>query len=146
MRRVATWAAMVALVWGFALAPTAAAAPPSYTSTVTVYCDGGTPGINVTGNFYRNYGSNYEKLLYLNGVRGFVFWGLTCPDGGTTPISMSWSTKWAPTHAVVGWTISGVCAVSALYTIPMDSVNPTPSSCSFSGRSIRVTISSAVQN
>ena len=63
----------------------AGAAPSGYSSTITVDCDGGTPGINVTGNLYLNYGAKNEKLLVLDGNRMFVHWGLTCPDGSARP-------------------------------------------------------------
>jgi hypothetical protein len=144
MRRSVWVAALAALLLSVTVSAGAGAEPPSYSSTITVFCDGGTPGVNVTGNLYRNYGDPNEKLLYLDGNKMFVFWGLTCPDGSSTPISITHTTKWAPTDAVIGWTLPGICAATAAFTVPVDSFNP-PTAC-FGGRMVRVTLPIATKN
>jgi hypothetical protein len=119
-------AAVAALFSSILVAGTASADAPAYATTVTVYCDGHL--VQISGNFYKNYGAPNAKLLYLNDDKMFVAWGgpdLACPGDGTTPtLTATWTTKFAPTDAVVYWDNRTTCASSAAFAVPVDATNP----------------------
>ena len=106
--------------------PAGSAAPPTWLTSISVACTGVTAGYhaNVAGNL-KNFQGNKNNVLELNGIDGFVFWGVPC--GSTT----TFSTRKEPDNAVVSFQTvqDGTGAVEcdttvAVPTIPVELIHP----------------------
>jgi hypothetical protein len=75
----------------------ASATRPVWHTTITASCSGVSPGF--VGNPDGNLRDGKDKVLELNGIKGFVFWGVPCPSDGS--FSTSFTTFKQPTNAVV---------------------------------------------
>lgn len=136
----------VALLSSLALVGTVSAAPPSYTTDVTLDCDGGTP-VEVTGQFWKDDPAK-RNLRPLGLTSGELEWTLACPDGETGSVSRSLVTKSAPVSVRIFWwradAFGTVCQAAITWPIPVDTTFADTTDCG--SPYARITVASAVRN
>jgi hypothetical protein len=95
---VATLAILVVPMIG---AVPANATRPVWHITITASCSGVSSGY--VGNPDGNLRDWKDNVLELDGIKGYVFWGVSCPLDGS--FSTSFTTFKQPTNAVVGFDV-----------------------------------------